>query len=138
MDLKGWAHYDNGDPVPNADVTIYNAATSATVDTTTTDASGVWESLGLADGVTYDVKIDKDGVVRWIMGGEKHQLAELALAGTILPSGLVVPNGTAFPGSPETGRFFYRTDQDTMYRYSGSAWIPLADVSKAIAFAAAL
>lgn len=30
--------------------------------------------------------------------------------------------GTSFPGSPNEGDFFYRTDQDKMYIYDGSAW----------------
>jgi hypothetical protein len=30
--------------------------------------------------------------------------------------------GTSFPASPNQGDFFYRTDEDVMYIYDGSAW----------------
>ncbi len=30
--------------------------------------------------------------------------------------------GTSFPGSPNEGDFFYRTDEDVMYIYNGSGW----------------
>jgi len=32
-------------------------------------------------------------------------------------------SGTSFPASPDDGEFFYRTDQDKVYRYNGSSWI---------------
>ena len=32
------------------------------------------------------------------------------------------PRGTSFPLSPTTDEIFYRTDQDTIYRWDGAAW----------------
>ncbi len=39
---------------------------------------------------------------------------------------LLLPRGTAFPGSPVTDEVFYRTDQETLYRWDGAAWQPIA------------
>lgn len=33
-----------------------------------------------------------------------------------------IRQGTSFPGSPITGQAFYRSDEDTLYIYDGSAW----------------
>lgn len=33
-----------------------------------------------------------------------------------------LPNGNAFPGAPNDGDVFYRTDEDILYIYDGAAW----------------
>lgn len=40
----------------------------------------------------------------------------------LTPIGL--PSGTSYPTSPEAGELFYKTDDDTIYTYNGSAWTP--------------
>ena len=35
-------------------------------------------------------------------------------------------SGTIFPGTPETGEWFWRTDEAKLYRYSGSVWEAIA------------
>jgi hypothetical protein len=41
-----------------------------------------------------------------------------------VPSTLVTPSGTAFPGTPEDGQVFWRVDEQSWYRYNASipAW----------------
>lgn len=39
---------------------------------------------------------------------------------------VVVDSGASFPQSPTEGELFYRTDDDTLYAYNGSAWITTA------------
>lgn len=35
---------------------------------------------------------------------------------------LVVDSGTSFPSNPDLGELFYKTDDDRLYAYTGSAW----------------
>lgn len=35
---------------------------------------------------------------------------------------LQLPSGTSFPGAPEDGELFYRTDSNKAYRYDGTSW----------------
>lgn len=42
-------------------------------------------------------------------------------------------HGTSFPGSPNTGDFFYRTDLLFCYVYDGATWIPVVPSLQAVA-----
>jgi hypothetical protein len=33
-----------------------------------------------------------------------------------------IPSGTAFPGDPVEGQFFYRSDEHILYCYNGTTW----------------
>lgn len=37
-----------------------------------------------------------------------------------------VENGNSFPGSPRDWQFFYRTDEDVLYIYDTSSWVPIS------------
>jgi hypothetical protein len=44
---------------------------------------------------------------------------------------LVIPSGTAFPGSPAAESLFYRSDQNELYIYNGTLWVPVGPYSVA-------
>lgn len=90
--LQGWVYYDTGSPVTTATVEVYNQV-PALVTSGGVDATGMW-SFSLADGVVYDVKVIVGSVVRWIKGGEKHQLANLSISGAFtFGSGVTITSG---------------------------------------------
>lgn len=41
----------------------------------------------------------------------------------------IPPQGTSFPGSPDTGEFFWRTDEEKLFRWTGTAWATLEAVA---------
>lgn len=106
IDLLGFVYYDNGNPVTTATVEVYNQV-PALVTSGSTNASGQWSFTALADGVTYDVKVIVGSIVRWIKGGEKHQIANmnlttsLSIAGklTVTTNGLEVTAGNVGIGA---------------------------------------
>jgi hypothetical protein len=55
------------------------------------------------------------------------QVRQLAVGDTInalaLPNPASIPSGTAFPASPATGDFFYRTDLDALCEWDGTRWL---------------
>lgn len=79
--LKGWVYNDDGTPANNLTVTCYDQVPNV-IGTTSTDATGLWQFTSLSAGVTYDVKINNNNsIIRWIKGGEMHQVADLNLTG---------------------------------------------------------
>jgi hypothetical protein len=85
--LQGWVYNDDGTVAPSLAVTCYDQ-TPTVIGTTTTDTFGKWIFTGLSTGVTYDVKVNNNnGIVRWIKGGEKHQIADLNLTGSMTATG---------------------------------------------------
>src|SRR5258708_39766412 len=91
--LQGYSYNDDGTAAPNLSVTVFDQV-PAQIGTTTTNASGFWQFTGLTDGVTYDVKVNNNaGIVRWIKGGEAHQVYSLNLTSPVSFSALVTMTG---------------------------------------------
>ena len=88
ISLNGWAYNNDGTAAPNLVVQVYDQ-TPNLISSTTTGADGSWSFAGLTSGVTYDVKINNSGVIKWIKGGESHQVSSLNLTAPLTFSGLV-------------------------------------------------
>jgi microcystin-dependent protein len=82
LDLRNWEHNaTSGTPVAGATVEVRAASltspnTGPVIASTTTDANGMWEFVGLADAAV-DVKITYNGNVWWHKGMTKHSVTSI-------------------------------------------------------------
>lgn len=129
--LSGWSYNNDGTPAQNLVVNVYDQVPNL-IGTTSTNASGFWQFATLTSGITYDVKINNNGVIKWIKGGEQHQVASLNLTGALTISALwdfsggslVMPIQAAVTSA--AGRF-------GLTAAGGSMWFADGTVSRTVA-----
>lgn len=83
--------FPGGDPIAGATITIYTAILTGahgapltftdhngvSSNSTTTNADGMWAATDLPDGAYYDIKIEYNTKIRWLMGRSMHQVEHL-------------------------------------------------------------
>jgi len=57
-----------------------------------------------------------------LVSGDRVLIESVQVANLETTTQLIAPSGAAFPGAPATGEIFWRSDEQTLYRYSGAAW----------------
>lgn len=73
MDLRGYLFTPAGVAVNGATVEVFQGASGTPTDTTTTNADGMWEFTGLANGFTYRVEATSGSQLRMWWGDNKIQ-----------------------------------------------------------------
>lgn len=140
--LKARLRNDAGVGLRDITVEAINMGTGLVVDSTTTDADGLFSFAALPDAV-YSLRATVGSHVLYIDGDSAVQYSSINLAQDITISAavpnhrwslsagrFVAPSGTAFPTNPAPvdGEIFNRTDEDVFYQYEGSSasWIMLS------------
>ena len=90
----------------------------------------LWSPTGKTDKVDLVKAADINNLQNEVVATQTELGTDVAGSATDLKTRLArciadngaMRQGTSFPGSPNEGDFFYRTDEDTMYIYDGSGW----------------
>ena len=82
------------------------------------DGTTAWNSLGYGTLSATNPTFSGTVTATTFSGG----LTGNADTATLASTATKMPSGTSFPSSPAAGQMFLRTDQSTVYVYTGAAW----------------
>jgi hypothetical protein len=57
-----------------------------------------------------------------LVSGDRVLIENVQVANLEATTQLVAPSGVAFPGTPTTAELFWKSDEQTLYRYNGTIW----------------
>jgi hypothetical protein len=98
----------------------------------TSDVTGTLGTANAAAGlINTNVTLNSDGSFDYTGNGTGITIGGLGFSGDLNATKNLTGSGTAFPTdpAPTAGDLFYRTDENKLYQYSGSAWVNWATLN---------